>query len=83
VGEVLADAHLDLAAIPVESNLEAEHRVRFFDLGAGGTTPPEGHTIVVMGFPYDISSPSLPPSVSRGASGPRLVRPRLLEGGMT
>jgi hypothetical protein len=54
-GAVVVDADLDLAAIPVDASLERQHPVRFFNVDVGGTTPGEGHRVVVQGYPHDIS----------------------------
>lgn len=53
--EPLIDATVDLAAIPVDAELEQEQHVRFFDLTSGGTTPPVGHAVIVRGYPADIT----------------------------
>lgn len=52
---IASDERLDLAAIPVDSNLESKYPVRFFDMTPGGVAPTEGTTVLAVGYPSDIA----------------------------
>jgi len=55
IGEPIRFPELDIAAIPVNRQIEHEPLVQFFRLNEGGQTPPEGSQLIIMGFPHDIS----------------------------
>jgi hypothetical protein len=55
LGPLAHERDLDLAIMPVKGGLEIEYHLQFFDLTPGGRTPPEGQTIIVTGFPHDLS----------------------------
>jgi hypothetical protein len=55
IAGVKADAEIDLAAIDIASSLTGHESARFFTIAPGGTTPPEGTSIVSRGFPFDLT----------------------------
>ena len=55
LGQLVADAKLDLAAMQVDSGIAEKYPLRFFNLAMGGRTPGEGRQTTIIGFPYDIS----------------------------
>ena len=54
IRRVVVDANNDLAAIDITGALTENTLVRFITLEAGGTTPPEGTSIVSRGYPHDL-----------------------------
>jgi hypothetical protein len=55
VAAPIVDADLDLAVIPVRSDLQKSRPVLFFEIDAGRASPAENTTVITTGFPFDIT----------------------------
>ena len=55
LGPIFRDSSLDLAALEVNASVETTYPVRFFDLAEHGSSPVDGQTTVLIGFPYDLT----------------------------
>jgi hypothetical protein len=55
LGGIHRDTKLDLAVLEVDEGIQEKHQVRFAELEEKAASPPEGSTVVIVGFPHDTS----------------------------
>jgi hypothetical protein len=51
------DQSIDIAALEVRANLDRSRNLRFYEFDESTVTPAIGTTVVMMGYPYDITRP--------------------------